>query len=93
MVPAWAYEENRLSVEDVAANMLFPHHCDDLYGPVPPSMEYQRKFDLRYFSLLATWLHLAGKELEYAPVPTRVLSAAEVEHILDEFRRCELAGT
>ncbi len=87
-LPAWTYEEERLPIEDVAASLLMPTHCAQLYTPVPPPKEFAD----RYFALLATWLRLVGKDLDQAPVQARILRPQEVEEILVDFARCGLGG-
>ncbi|HEX6967434.1 MAG TPA: hypothetical protein VF174_01205 [Micromonosporaceae bacterium] len=52
----------------------------------------QQAFTFRFFSLLVTWLHLAGAELEQAPVQPKILDSAEVEQIMRDFDRCNLDG-
>jgi hypothetical protein len=82
------FAQGRLTIEEVATSMLEPIHCPQLYGAnIPPP-----EFDGRFFSVLATWLHLAGSELEHTPVEPRLLGPQEVAEILDGFSRCDLAG-
>jgi hypothetical protein len=50
------------------------------------------QFQVRLFSLLATWLHLAGEDVGHAPIEYRILAPAEVAAIMDDFARCDLAG-
>lgn len=83
-----AYETGQLPPEAVPSELLTPSHCAQLTAPEPPSAE----FDTRYFSLLATWMSLAGEKLEHSPVPYRLLDAAQVRQIVDEFARCNLDG-
>jgi hypothetical protein len=90
-LPASAYEEGRLPLEDVAYHLLAPSHCKWLYDPSSAEVD-AAKYDTRFFSLLATWLHLAGRDLDHAPGPYKILSAQEVDQILEEFGRCDLDG-
>lgn len=87
-LPAEVYEEGRFPMEQVAYFMLVPAHCGWLSSETPPPAE----FDEVFFSLMATWLQLAGTPLQHAPVPHRILSPAEVQKYLDAFARCDLGG-
>lgn len=87
-LPAWTYEEGRLSLDDLAYHLLSPSHCKQLSAPVPPPPE----FDRRFFSLLATWLSLVGREQGQAPVDYKILRPEEVRQILTEFDHCDLDG-
>lgn len=92
--PTETYEKGELSLGDVAYFMIEPGHCIQLQPTpdedwTPPSMIYHERF----FSLLATWLQIAGKDIGHTPVQSKILSPDEVKRTLDEFDRCELEGS
>lgn len=85
-LPNQVYEEGTFTIEDSASILLLPMHCEFLQGPVPTPEGYEEVF----FSLLATWLELAGEKLSHAPVAYRTLTPTEVSTALDGLRHCEV---
>ena len=86
-----AYEKGSLPDESIAYELIAPSQCPALRGddPTAPPDSY----DTRFFSLLGTFLHVAGEKLDYAPVAYRILSPAEAQQIMAEFARCDLGGS
>lgn len=87
-LPAEVYEQGQLPLDQMAYFLLVPVQCGWLSSSSPPPAE----FDEPFFSLLATWLQLAGQPLEHAPVSYRMLSSAEVTRYLNAFASCDLGG-
>lgn len=88
MLHADAYEKGQVPIEAVMYELVAPSHCAQLHAPEPPS----ERFNERFFSLLATWQHLLGEDLQRAPVSYQLLTPDEVQTILDDFARCDLDG-
>ncbi|WP_422772532.1 hypothetical protein ACN28C_05800 [Plantactinospora sp. WMMC1484] len=84
-LPADVYEKGRYSTEDAAYFLIEPGHCAWMTGGLTPE-----GFWTVFFSLLDTWLHLAGDKLDYAPVEHRILTPEEVRIALGAFERCEV---
>jgi hypothetical protein len=90
-LPAETYEKGRFPLEGLAYLLLEPSHCPWLMDPESEPID-QPAFEARFFSVLATWLHLAGADLEHAPVEPTILQPDEVHQILQDFERCNLDG-
>ena len=89
-LPAEVYEEGRFPLEELAYFLISPSHCAAMREP-SPNVDYSA-FDFRLYSVLATWLHLVGTQLERSPVEPELLDPAEVEQIMRDFDRCNLDG-
>lgn len=87
-LPTSVYEEGAFPIEKLAYYLLQPMHCGWFTSPTPPPPEFNRVF----FSLLATWLHVAGQDITHAPVAHQILTPDEVQRYLDDFARCDLAA-
>ena len=85
-LPSQVYEEGRYTLEDAAYDLLLPAHCEFLNGPALTPEGYDEVF----FSLLGTWLEIAGAKLVDAPVEHRTLTPAEVSRALDGLAACEV---
>ncbi|GAA3781054.1 hypothetical protein GCM10022225_81800 [Plantactinospora mayteni] len=84
-LPADIYEKGRYSIEDAAYFLIEPGHCEWMTGGLTPEGFWEV-----FFSLLDTWLHIAGDKLDYVPVEHRILSPEEVRTALAAFERCEV---
>lgn len=87
-LPAEVYEEGTYTLEDAAFFLLLPTHCDFLNGPALTPDGYDEIF----FSLLGTWLEIAGQTPPRTPVEHRKLTPTEVSEALDDLARCRVGS-
>ncbi|WP_433531083.1 hypothetical protein ACQPYA_02885 [Micromonospora sp. CA-263727] len=88
-LPTSVYEDGLFSLEDAASTLLNPTHCQFVQDPSVGGVDMEQ-FAFNYFSLLTTWLQLAGVEDVSAPTSTKHLSPQEASTILDSFANCRL---
>lgn len=88
-LPTEVYEGGRFTLQDAASAILNPTHCDFVQNPSIGGVDMEQ-FTFNYFSLLVTWLSLAGVQEVMTPMPPKLLSPQEVGTVLDNFANCRL---
>ncbi|GAB1640187.1 hypothetical protein [Krasilnikovia sp. MM14-A1259] len=88
-LPAQVYEGGQFTVQDAATAMLTPSHCAFVQNPSVGGIDVDR-FTANYFSLVTTWLHLAGVDDVMTPVPVRLLTPKQADTVLNDFAGCRL---
>ncbi|WFE20944.1 hypothetical protein O7621_24230 [Solwaraspora sp. WMMD937] len=87
-IPVAAFSGDKLSIDDLAIEMVVPHHCPALYGDVPPSMQFGEDLHRAAQTLVLAAVGQAGSGPWGGEVDP--MSSNELREVLVNFQKCSL---